>query len=304
MPTNTPNYNLVKPASDEFYDVNVTNENMVKIDLELKMVNDEVDEHKADYVKHPAFASTTGSATAYTVTLTPAPVNVGEGFGITIVPHIANGANLTLNVNGLGAVALKDQKGVAFKAGKLLVGMPYSFRKVGTSFLADSGSGGGGNLQPNQALAGFTFANDDGDQVGLGDADLIPANIRKDLEIFGVIGTLNPERLAKGIVGNLGAGNYTMTVRGMTFRPRIVVITFYFGHRVVYIDPTYWSTGSENGTTNSAIGLNKVHYWWNNGEDKYYATAFSGWNIYADGFGLEIVDNSFLGQVKDYIAIG
>ncbi|MGF7046406.1 hypothetical protein J2T13_000882 [Paenibacillus sp. DS2015] len=99
--------------------------------------------HKADYIKHPGIASTSGTATAYTVTLDPVPASIPEFFGITIVPHVENETSPTLNINGKGAVALKDQKGVAYVAGKLLAGKPYTFRKVGTDFLADSGSEGG-----------------------------------------------------------------------------------------------------------------------------------------------------------------
>jgi len=172
---------------------------------ELQAVDGKVNTHMADYVKHPGIALTSGTGTAYTVTLDPGPVSIPEFFGITIIPHATNGANPTLNINGKGAIALKDQKGVAYAVGKLLAGKPYMFRKVGSDFLADSGSGGGGNLQPNQALAGFTFTNDNGEQVGLGDADLIPGNIKKDVNVFGVIGTLIPIGFTVGDVPLISA---------------------------------------------------------------------------------------------------
>ncbi|MFD1777001.1 hypothetical protein [Paenibacillus rhizophilus] len=97
--------------------------------------------HQVDYIRHPAYAGTAGTATAYTATLSPAPASLPEGFGITIVPHAANGANPTLNINGLGAVALKDQKGVSLAAGFLVLGYPYSFRKIGSDFRLDNGNG-------------------------------------------------------------------------------------------------------------------------------------------------------------------
>ncbi|MFR9710741.1 hypothetical protein ACL02P_15335 [Paenibacillus sp. MB22_1] len=116
----------------------------------VKQLDDEVTAHladfaahEADYVRQPAFAVTSGTSTAYTVALDPAPVNLPEGFGITIVPHIDCGDEPTLEINGLGAVTLKDQKGSPYGAGKLVAGKPYTFRLVGTDFLADSGSGGG-----------------------------------------------------------------------------------------------------------------------------------------------------------------
>ena len=96
------------------------------------------DTHLADYVRQPAFAATTGTSTAYTVTLNPVPISIVDGFGITIVPHIDSGATPTLNINGLGAIALKTQSGEAMT---MLANTPYSFKKVGTDFLADSSGG-------------------------------------------------------------------------------------------------------------------------------------------------------------------
>ncbi|WP_419962117.1 hypothetical protein [Psychrobacillus sp. BM2] len=187
----TTNYALKKiELNDSPPDITVINPNWDTIDTELKENADALTTHLADYVKHPGISATSGTSKAYTVTLDPAPLDIPEFFGITIIPHVTNVASPTLTINGIGTIALKDQKGVAYAAGKLLAGKPYSFRKVGSDFLADSGSGGGGNLQPNQALAGFTFVNDEGEQVGLGDVDLIPVNIKKGVNIFGVVGTL------------------------------------------------------------------------------------------------------------------
>lgn len=118
-----------------------------------------------DYVRQPAYSVTAGTGGAYTVTLTPAPASLPEGFGITIVPNLVNTAGATLNVNGLGAIPLKDQKGIAYAAGKLLAGKPYMFRKVGTDFLADS-AGGSGNAVAGDIRAGKTAATDAGDVTG------------------------------------------------------------------------------------------------------------------------------------------
>lgn len=118
-----------------------------------------------DYVRQPAYSITSGTGAAYTVNLTPAPASLPEGFGITIVPNLVNTAGPTLNVNGLGAIPLKDQKGIAYAAGKLLAGKPYMFRKVGTDFLADS-AGGSGNAVAGDIRAGKTAATDVGDVTG------------------------------------------------------------------------------------------------------------------------------------------
>ncbi|WP_068616458.1 tail fiber protein [Paenibacillus tuaregi] len=180
-------------------------------------------EHFSDYVRQPAFASTTGTSTAYVVSLTPAPASIPTGFGVTIVPHVDCGANPTLNINGLGAVALKDQKGVAYTAGKLKAGMPYTFRKVGTDFLADS-AGGSGTAMAGDVRAGKTAAVDTGDITGAlitqsataqtitpgttdivkpagiydgtitvkGETNLTAGNIKNGVTMFGIAGTLKP----------------------------------------------------------------------------------------------------------------
>ena len=40
----TPNYGLVKPDSGEFYDVQVSNDNLNKIDSELKLIEEQAGE--------------------------------------------------------------------------------------------------------------------------------------------------------------------------------------------------------------------------------------------------------------------
>lgn len=75
-----------------------------------KAVNDAKVSVVSDYIRQPGFATTGGTSTAYTATLTPIPTTLPDGFGITIVPHIANGASPTLNVNGLGACSAQRSK--------------------------------------------------------------------------------------------------------------------------------------------------------------------------------------------------
>jgi 6-phosphogluconolactonase (cycloisomerase 2 family) len=119
----------------------------------------------ANYIRQPGYAVTTGTASAYVATLSPAPTALPDGFGITIVPHVTNAAGATLNINGLGASPLKKQDGSFYAAGDLLVGKPYTFRKVGSDFLADSG---GGEVKiPGQTEVTVTYSEDiaQGDMV-------------------------------------------------------------------------------------------------------------------------------------------
>lgn len=101
-----------------------------------EMSEETVQQLHANYVRQPAFAHTEGTASAFTVTLDPAPNSIADGFGIIIVPHVANADNPTLNINSLGAISLKDQLGNGYTYGKLLANKPYTFRYIGTEWVA------------------------------------------------------------------------------------------------------------------------------------------------------------------------
>ncbi|OPJ58427.1 NHL repeat-containing protein [Clostridium oryzae] len=97
--------------------------------------------NKSDYVANNAFATTSGTSTAYTATLSPAPTAYVDGMNITIKPHVDCGATPTLNVNGLGALTIVKQDGTAIAAGDLKAGKPYSLVRVGSNFFIRSGGG-------------------------------------------------------------------------------------------------------------------------------------------------------------------
>ena len=97
--------------------------------------------HLNDYSNHLPYAATGGTTTAYTVTLSPAPTSMSEGFGISIKIHSTNTGSATLNVNSLGAKPLKTHVGNTYASGELVAGRIYTFRYNGTDFLADSAGG-------------------------------------------------------------------------------------------------------------------------------------------------------------------
>lgn len=63
MPTNTTNFGLIKPGQEEFYDVNVSNENMEIIDVELKRNADGLTTHLADNISYATFIDRDASLT-------------------------------------------------------------------------------------------------------------------------------------------------------------------------------------------------------------------------------------------------
>lgn len=72
--------------------------------------------------------ATGGSSTAYTVTSYQGLTSLTDGFAIAFVPHATNGASPTLNVDSLGAKALRGVTGEALSAGVLVSGTPYVAR--------------------------------------------------------------------------------------------------------------------------------------------------------------------------------
>ncbi|NGQ95513.1 hypothetical protein G3578_10145 [Brevibacillus sp. SYP-B805] len=113
-----------------------------------------------------------------------------------------------------------------------------------------------GDAQPSDVRAGKTFSNADGnDKVGtlpvratsaqtitpgtasqvlqagiydgditvLGDADLIAANIKNGVNIFGVLGSLNPLNSASGTANSVNPYGF-VTVNSLSFKPKIIII--------------------------------------------------------------------------------
>lgn len=97
--------------------------------------------HQADYVKHPAYAVASGSANNYVVTLNPAPTSYVEGMAIAVKINVDNTGAATINVNGLGAKAIKKPNGNDVSAGNLKAGSIYTLRYNGTNFILQ-GEGG------------------------------------------------------------------------------------------------------------------------------------------------------------------
>lgn len=141
-----------------------------------KNVEDVVNEHSADYLKHTGYAVATGSANAYLATLIPALSAYAEGVSLRLKINAANTGASTVNVNGLGAKSIKKSNGNAVSAGNLKAGVIYTLAFDGTSFILQ-GEGGSGNAQPEDVRTGKTFSNDTGEQVGAAEVvDITPSN--------------------------------------------------------------------------------------------------------------------------------
>lgn len=186
---------------------------------QLSGVGEKLAAHLADYVPHIPYAVVAGVANAYTVTLDPAPGAYTEGMAVAAKINTDNTGASTININNLGAKAIKKSNGNDVSAGNLKAGSIYSLRYNGVNFILQ-GEGGGGTADPADVLSGETFTNDQGEQIGtmpnrgavgftpstvfqtipagyhngagfvVGDADLIAANIKSGANIFGVPGSV------------------------------------------------------------------------------------------------------------------
>lgn len=92
--------------------------------------------HISDNTTHPRFGTTTGTANAYVLTLSPAPTLV-TGLNIMAKINIANTGASTINVNSLGTKAIVDVNGLALTSGALKLDMVYNLVYNGTSFVVE-----------------------------------------------------------------------------------------------------------------------------------------------------------------------
>ncbi|MFY2158506.1 hypothetical protein ACOSZF_23410, partial [Cytobacillus firmus] len=118
----------------------------------------------ADDVSHVKYGVATGSANTYAVTLNPAPVAYVEGMAVSIKINVDSTAASTLNVNGLGAKAIKKSNGTDVT--NLKANGIYTLRYDGTNFILQ-GEGGSGNATASDLLSGKTASTDAGDITGI-----------------------------------------------------------------------------------------------------------------------------------------
>lgn len=261
----------------------------------VKQVNDTVVAHLADYVKHPAYAVASGSANAYTVTLNPAPTSYIEGMAIAVKINTDNTGASTINVNGLGAIPIKKPNGNDVSTGNLKAGSIYTLRYNGTNFILQ-GEGGSGNAQPSDVLSGKTFTNDSGEQTGTmpnrgaynitpgtsnvtipagyhngsgvvyGDSDLISANIKQGVNIFGVSGTLKPApNLSNPVYNQTRSTNTQVSIgSGTTGSPSSVALSITNAFSVCEMTSMYFflqANGRSTGTSGyDARGQIKIRF--------------------------------------------
>jgi hypothetical protein len=227
-----------------------------------------VDTHISDNTSHVPFFVTTGIANVYSVGI-PKGFTLKRGIGISVEIHLNNTGPSTINVGNTGAKPIKKPNGNDVTAGQLKVGIIYTLRYNGTNFILQ-GEGGNGNAVPNDLLMGKTASTDTGDIVGamsnfsgfgvgadwtnvegdtwvevpipqsgfyntnsflqIKDTKLIPQNIKKDVNILGVVGTLDiaalgGRKFASGTIAHGGnATHLQASGNGLDFLPKYIML--------------------------------------------------------------------------------
>jgi hypothetical protein len=169
-----------------------------------------------------------GTGTAITLNM-PSVAEYTTNMKLTfIVKENNNGNATTININDLGAKDL--YKPNTTDAPSLKSGKAYEVWYDGTIFFLKASASG--DASPSDVLAGKTFSNDDGEQVGTKDlSNLVASNVKDGVNISGVVGTLpdgtGKMKYAHGVVTYriVGTYNFSFTINtDIDFSPSQVFV--------------------------------------------------------------------------------
>lgn len=150
--------------------------------------------HMADLVKHGVYGVATGTNTlAMTVSLDASITTYPTGMLVAFKNTTANTGAATLNINGLGAKSIRKANGSTLTSGNLRAGGVYQCRYDGVNFMLLGEGGEYGTALVSDVRNTKTIGTENGVISGTLDlSKLIPSNIRKDITIDGILGTLAP----------------------------------------------------------------------------------------------------------------
>lgn len=196
MATETTNYKLIKPAQEDFYNVDDFNTNADKIDSVIS-------EHAKDYTNHVPYGVASG-ANAKAVALNPAPKALVEGMALSFKNATLNTGAVTLNVNGLGAKPVIKGNGGPVLSGNLKASSIYTVRYNGASFILQGEGGEYGNVTPPDVVLGKIFGTESGLMTGTA-----------------TVQTLGGKRWASGTIPR----QTPRIVSGLAFTPRTIAMS-------------------------------------------------------------------------------
>ena len=222
--------------------------------LDSKASNEDLTTHLADLAKHGVYGIATGANTlVMTVTLDASITSYPTGMLVAFKNTTANTGAVTLNINGLGAKSIRKANGSTLSSGNLKAGGVYQLRYDGVNFMLLGEGGEYGTAIASDVLAGKTIGTEEGlitgsipskdsatfipgitnqiiasgqylsgTQTILGDADLIASNIKRGINIFGVVGeVIEGKEFASGTAAIPADG--TVTITGLPFVPTAIL---------------------------------------------------------------------------------
>jgi hypothetical protein len=217
MSTDTANYGFTKDNEDDFYNVNVVNANLDKIDTEMKRIEDAIQPiSPTDSVKWiGTVGGTVNALTATHVEIT----SYSDGLGVSFAANANSTVATTLDINGLGAIPIKKANGMAVT--NLKVGGVYTLRYRGSAFILQGEGGEYGNAVANDVRKGKTIGTENGLLTGTLDLTNLKAeNIRRGVTIDGIMGGIDK---AHGRLDNLNDCGWVMKYSSETSSAMFVV---------------------------------------------------------------------------------
>lgn len=188
MSTDTANYGFTKDNEDDFYNVNVVNANLDKIDTEMKRIEDSMPTiSPTDSVKW--IETVGGTANVLTATV-PDITSYKNGLAVSFPANANSTAAITLNINNLGAIPIRNSNGNAVS--NLKTNGVYTVRYRTGAFILQGESEveiGKQIITPGTTNKGILQGVHDGTGYVEGSPNLLASNIRAGVNIFGIVGT-------------------------------------------------------------------------------------------------------------------
>jgi hypothetical protein len=155
----------------------------------------ELNEHLADYVKHPGTGITTNIGNAYAITLNPAPTSYVNNMGLIVTINADSTGAVTINANSIGAKKVLKANGTAvtnWKAnGVYTVRYNPSADGGNGAFILQGEGGEYGTALSSDVRSTKTLGTENGVMQGTLDlSNLQPSNIKAGVVIDGIEGTL------------------------------------------------------------------------------------------------------------------
>ncbi|WP_336634187.1 hypothetical protein [Lysinibacillus fusiformis] len=208
MSTDTANYGFKKDNEDEFYNVNVVNANLDKIDTEMKRIEDTIPPiSPTDSVKW--LETVGGTANALTAN-DPDIESYKNGLAVSFPVNANSTAAMTLNINGLGAIPIKKANGTAFSNAK--ANGVYTVRYRVGSFILQGEGGEYGTAVAADVVIGKTIGTENG--IVSGALDIKPVHGRQEYITPGIYNFTVPAKVTSlqylviGAGGGGGGGGY------------------------------------------------------------------------------------------------